>query len=149
MRCCLLIVALLATSACGGGLIRSPGASQQEVEALERQAAELKRRATVSEMNAARLKHEMAVLEEQLESAEQAPAQSPEPEAEGVTLPAPGSLAVAEPRIEETDLEEVIEETDLEEGGAWPLRCRSPHAGSSSPRCKRRRRRPPPLHWGV
>ncbi len=94
---------VLAAAGCASGFGGST-ATPDEGERLKRQAVELRQRATVAEMEAARLKRENARLETELEEAEQArraPSGS-EMEPEPTT---PETIGL-DPGIEETDLQE-------------------------------------------
>ncbi len=94
-----LPAAALLASACGSGLIGSSKTPPEEVERLKREIVELKQRATVAELEQARLKREVSRLETelgQIERAEEA-ARAIEP-----NKPAPIGL---DQKIEESDLE--------------------------------------------
>ena len=87
---------------CSSGLIGSSGSSANEVETLKRRIVELQRRATVGEVEVARLEREVARLEAELARArsEAAAPPSPPPPIDPV---GPGLI---QPDIEESDLEE-------------------------------------------
>ena len=107
--------ALLLVLGCAGGLVRSPGASAEEVAALKRQIVELQRQARVDEVEVARLKEEIAALEKELAAvretrvgetmAGEAMADTVTPPPENLEPEAPIGL---DSGIEETELEDSI-----------------------------------------
>ncbi len=104
---------LLLVLGCAGGLGRSPDPGGEEMAKLRRQIVELQRQARVDEVEIARLKEEIAALEERLARGRGAPASeavadtvAPPPE----DLEAEGSIGL-----------DPIEETELEESDAPPV----------------------------
>lgn len=102
-----LVAAALATSACGTALIRR-GGDEGESEALRREILELRRRATVSEVEATRLRQEVERLEAELAAARRSAPVTPAAE--------PLERAEQEPEWEvEVIRRQPIEESDLED----------------------------------
>ena len=96
----------LVAAGCSGNLLSS-SSRDAEIAELKRQVLEQKKRATVSEVEAARLRREVARLEDELEEARNAAvaaSAAPRPS----PVPPSGSEPVIEdlPRIEVTDLED-------------------------------------------
>ena len=117
-----LLTALLLTVGCASDLLRPSGGSPAEVDALKRQIVELKKQATVGEVEMARLEREVARLEAELARA-RAPAPRPTAEVDHDTAPRlsvgsdePGlDAGLDQPEIEETDIEPpVVEEVSPE-----------------------------------
>ena len=88
---------------CSSSLIQPSGASADEVEELKRRIVDLQKRATVGEVEVARLEREVARLEDELAKARLEAAAQPAPE----TIETSQQIATyGEPEIEESDLEE-------------------------------------------
>jgi tol-pal system protein YbgF len=113
------VVTVLLTAACGSGFIGSPKTPPEEVDRLKRQVVELRQRATVAELEGARLEREIARLEAELEQAERS-SESAAREAAAIEPNAPAAIG----------LDQEIEETDLEEA---PIVAAEPIAAVESP----------------
>ncbi len=97
----LAIVPAVLAAACSTGLIGSPETEPGEVEQLKGQVVELKKRATVAELEGDRLKRKIASLEAELEKARQVPEETNLE----VEPTAPATIGLDQ-EIEETDLDE-------------------------------------------
>ncbi len=106
----LTAAALSLSAACGTSQVRSPDSSPEEVAALKQKVVELQRRATVGEVEVARLRQEIAKLERELEAARRgagdrpASGSSPAP-IEDETGPIVLASGVEEAELEEEELE--------------------------------------------
>ncbi len=110
-----VLPAVLLATACSSGLLGTPQTHPGEVEELKRRVVELQRRATVAELEGARLKREIVRLEAELEktSRETGKPLAAEPLAAAVEAEPTAPSAIG--------LGQVIEETDLEETPADPV----------------------------
>ncbi len=112
----LAIVPAMLLAACSSGLIGAPETPPQEVEELKRRVVEYQKRATVAELEGARLKREVARLEAELERTKQAPSLPPSESAQPAVPDAPPAEAEPEPTTPAViGLDQEIEETDLED----------------------------------
>lgn len=98
---------LLSAVGCGGGLVGSPATGGAEMAELERRNVELRRQVTMSELEVARLREEIATLRRELEAA-----RAPRPPRERTPR------AVAEGPVAEPILGAPIEETELDDSEA-------------------------------
>ncbi len=106
----LLMIAPVALAACSSGLIGSSKAEPEEVDQLKRQVVEWRQRATVAELEGARLKREIARLEAELKTRQESSSAT-----DGVGSGAPAA-AEADPTDPATiGLGQEIEESDLAE----------------------------------
>ena len=132
----LLALLALAAMGCSSGLMPSSSARDAEIEALKRQVLEQQKRATVSEVEAGRLKREITRLRAELEAARRATA------AGGATLP---GQADSDPAPEEEAMTQdlpVIEVSELED--VTPASPPPPAARSVTPPVEPREADPAP-----
>ncbi|MCP3959215.1 MAG: tol-pal system protein YbgF [bacterium] len=107
--CCLTLALTLAVTGCSSNLMSSSGASATEIEDLKRRLLDAERRATVGEVDVARLKRRIVQLETDLRQAQAATRPSVAPETSKPETPAASAPETrppaAQPEIEEIDLE--------------------------------------------
>ena len=109
----LAMIPALLTLACSSGLVGAKSADPGEIERLKRQVVELRKRATVAELDGDRMKREIARLNAELEEArrtsrpESLAPERVEVQAEVEVEPTAPATIGLEQEVEETDLEEI------------------------------------------